>query len=515
MKFEESTLPPVALRRLVFSSVLWQTASALYVYLVRLAALVILARLLSPRDFGLVASATIIIGLGNLFGHLGIGNALLQKASIQEKDVYTAFWLSTLSGLLLSILVFLTAPLFARLLGSTEVIPLIRVLTVTFVLVAVSNVSRAQLQRDLRFGALSILQAASYTAGYLVVGFLMARGGYGHWALVGAHLTEVVVSSVGAFLWAPQRIRCVFDMEAARQMLSFGVMQTLAVLLNYAATQFDRVLVARWLGMTPLGWYTRASYLPTFAASLVDAAVGRVGFAAGSRVQNEEYSFRAGTLQSTTLLLLLLAPAAILCALLAREIVSALLGPKWMPVVPLLQVFSVGIVADSLSRLAYYLLLAKGKVVTLVALQAAYVVCVVACTLAGLPYGAIGVAAGVVTASFVNLFLHLAALSRAITLSLRDMRGVLLPSLAGSAMTALLTVPIVTTLRALQLPGVFTLFGTLFILGWLLVLLRKPILRVLQPIAGEVLGEVGHSARNLAHSLAASWRFSRQGGGTT
>lgn len=461
--------------------VVWQGISIFYVYVARLIALMILARLLVPSDFGVVAAANVIISLGSVFGHLGVGNALVQRVHLEERHLHTGFWLSLLVGAMATAAVWVSAPFFAVALRSDAMTPLLRLLSVSFLMVGFSTVSRSLLQREMRFRTIAILQATSYTVGYLCIGIPMAFSGYGYWSLAAAHLGEVATNSVMTWLAARHRISLRWDLEAVKQLLSFGGMQTVSTILSYAITQTDKVIVSRWLGATSLGLYTRANYLTTFFASIVDSTLGRIGFIVGARVQKDLHSFQEGVLRSTMLLLMLILPVAALCAILAHEVIYLVLGVRWLSAVPLLQVFSVCIVTDSLSRIFYYFILARGMAVGAAAVQAGYLLATVVCVLSTVSYGLVWVSVGVAIASSAGLFLHALVLFRQIDLKGHDLWEAAQFGLLSTIVAALPAMVTAYLLRNWRAHSITVLVASVFSAALFLFLTRGWLIGVLGP----------------------------------
>lgn len=499
-----------SLRRAAAEGVLWQALSTAYVYTVRLVTLIVLARLLSPSDFGVAASASLVMGLGSLLSSLGVGQALLQRSAIEERHLHTAFWISIGLALVFCMITFIGAPVFATMIGVPEVVFPLRVLSLSFVIVSCSTVARAVLLRQMQFGVVARWQAMSYTLGYLLVGVLMGKAGYGYWALIAAYVTEATVVSAGLLWAARHRVRWAFDLVALKELISFGGLQTLGAVLGYIASQVDKLMVARWLGPSSLGYYTRAGYLTTLFSSMVDSTVGRVGFAAGARIQNDERSFREAALNSTGLLMLLLVPVLGLCIVLSREIVDFLLGKGWQPVVPLLQVFAGITILDSPSRFIQSLILAKGKANLVVVAQTTYLITVTVLVYLGLANGVMGVSVGVLVATALNLILHFSLLSRVVKITFWEVGRMLLPVAVCGALVLSASSLIAWILRLWHLPSVAVLLVTLLVLFGLMLRFRKLLFRTLGSQVQQWMWYLVQMLPSRARTVAITWFWGNQ-----
>lgn len=463
---------PISLRRTAIGNILWQVISISYVYLARLIALLLLARLLSPADFGIVALGNVVIGFGNLIGQLGVGNALIQKSNITERHINTAFWIAMSTGAILFGTCLAGAHLIAQWLRSPDITACLKVLSVAFLIVSASVVPRALLQRRLAFKAIAFLQVLSYTAGYLIIGVIMALFGYGYWALVGAYLTEAAINSLATIMICRFPVRLVFDLGCAKELLLFGGLQSLGSMLQYVGSQVDKAVVSYSLGTAGLGIYTRASYLSSLVASIVDTTLGRVGFAVASRVQNNEHVFREGVMRSLKTLSVVLFPTATLTAVLSPEIVITLLGKKWQPAIPLLQIFCVSVIWDSLSRLISYLLLAKDRAQLVAMSLGGYAAFMFVGVTVASRFGLSSIAWASTIALWINSLIQLYFLRKVSHLSIYELSAVFKPAFILAVMMFFMSWLIASLTRAAGLGPLATMSVTavcsLLVVAWLI-----------------------------------------------
>jgi O-antigen/teichoic acid export membrane protein len=392
-----------SIRRKTSVSALWQAAGALYIYAARLVSLVVLARLLSAHDFGLLASASIFMGLASILIQ-AIALALIRCTTLEEPHITSAFWLSITAGVLNAFLLIALAPFLASLLRSGTVAMVIQVMAPSLIVVGISNVSLALLQRQMQFRTIALVQAISYTTGYLCVGIIMAKQGLSYWALVGAHYVEVTVNSTLTIFVARFRIRAAIDWRSTREILQYALFQTLNNIASYVGSQIDKFLVAKWLGVSSLGFYTRASFVANIPTTLLESILSKVVFAAAAQLQGNPSALRRGTLQGITISLLVLVPFALFCSTISSEIISALLGERWLPSAPIFAILIMGTPLDTLSRFLSSVLLATGNPARVLRISFKYLVTTAVCTAIGLNFGVTGVALGVLMSfCFVTL----------------------------------------------------------------------------------------------------------------
>jgi PST family polysaccharide transporter len=249
--------------------------------------LAVLARLLGPRDFGVVSAALLVINFCLIFSQGLVGPALVQHPAPGAAHVRTAFTLSLAGGVVLLMLLWLLAPPLARVLGTPELVPVLRALAWVQPVQALGVVSDAELRRGLRFRVLAAIRVLSYAAGYGLVGVGVAAAGGGLWALVTAYAVQASVTTVLVLRRVPLRSPWGVDARAARELLGFGGGFSLARIGNYAAVNGDNFVAVKWLGVQALGLYERAYQLMAMPATLVGQVLDDVLFPAMAQIQFE------------------------------------------------------------------------------------------------------------------------------------------------------------------------------------------------------------------------------------
>ncbi len=227
----------------------------------RIAILAVLARLLTPADYGAVEAAMTSIVFFTIFSQLGVGPAVVQSSGLTDTHIRVAGTLSVLMGLAVAGIVCLCADPISHFFHRDDLQPLLRVLSIIFVMQGVFTVSEAQLQRDMNFRTLSLIDLCSYAFGYGAVGIVAALNGYGVWSLVAAQVGQSAVKAI-MLLWVkPHAMRPSLRLREARDLVGFGAGFTIASLANQLATNGDNLVVGRVLGTTALGSYGRAYQL--------------------------------------------------------------------------------------------------------------------------------------------------------------------------------------------------------------------------------------------------------------
>jgi len=359
----------------------------------QLGSTVILARLLTPSDYGLQGMVYTLTGFFSLFKDAGLSVATVQKDTLTHEQASTLFWINTGVGAFLALLVAASGRFLAIFYKEPRLLWVTVASASVFLLHGIAIQHRALLTRAMRFTAITGIDVSSAVVG-TGVGIYMAARGYGYWSLVGLSISSSIVSTVTYFFvmpWMPGRpVRG----SGIRSMLRFGSTVTLNSFVVYLGYNTEKILLGRFWGAEPLGIYGRAYALANLPVQQFIGAVGAVAFPLLSRVQNDGERLRRTFLKCHALVVSLMIPAVIVCSLFAHEIISALLGPKWNGVAPVARLLTPAVLAFALINPLSWLLRAMGLVRRSLNIALLIAPVVVLGVLAGLSHGPTGVAMG-------------------------------------------------------------------------------------------------------------------------
>lgn len=359
----------------------------------RIVSLMILARLLQPRDFGLVGMVTAFTGVLDLFRDFGLSAAAIQRKDISEAQFSTLFWINLSVGALLCVLAFILAPAVASFYREPRLITVTGVLGFGFLFNAAGVQHSAILQREMRFTALAVINIVSLVLG-IAIAIAGAMAGYGYWALVAMTLTLPFTATIGFWIaarWVPGLPR---RHVGIRSMMHFGGTLTLNGLLAYCAYNLDKVLLGRFWGADALGIYGRAYQLVNIPTSNLNSAAGEVAFSALSRIQDDPPRFRNYFLKGYSLVLAITIPITIACMIFAGDIVRVILGPKWAGATPILRLLAPTILVFSIINPVGWLMTSLGMVTRSLKLAVVFAPLITIGYILGVPHGPVGVAIG-------------------------------------------------------------------------------------------------------------------------
>jgi O-antigen/teichoic acid export membrane protein len=459
----------------------------------KVAVLVVLTRLLSPADFGLVAAALVVIGFSLNFSQLGLGPAVVQRPVLEPRHISTAFYASTGLGLLVGAVIWLAAPLIAQFFRMGQLAPVVRWLALVFPIVGVAVVPDSLLTRELRFRLLANRDVLAYAVGYGVVGVALAFLGWGVWALVAAQLAQNVVRTAILLRAAPPLLSAPPSWASFRELMEYGVGQSAARVGVILGNQADNLVVGRWMGAVPLGFYSRAFQLMSVPTALLGDVLDRVLFPTMARVQDDPRRLTSAYLRGMASVVLLTLPAGVVVAVLAPELVTVAFGSQWQAMVAPFQVLALGMMFRISCRMSDSLSRATGKVYRRAWRQGLYAGFVFLGAWLGHHWGVTGVALGVLCAFFIN-YLMMAHLSLSLVhISWAQFAQVQLPALRLTMLVGGVTLAIMALTRHLgfqPLAGLLT--GSFAALGSAILAAR------LAPTLA--LGQHGIRMRDLLHS---------------
>ena len=459
-------------------------------FALRMGSLMILARLLSPVDFGLVGMVTAVTGVLSLFREFGLSTASVQRAEINEGQISTLFWINLVVGGVLGALALAIAPLVAAFYHEPRLFSVTIVLAAGFVFNGAGVQHSAQLQRQLRFTTIAGIEIASLLTSS-VISIAMALRGYGYWALVAWSVTLPVASTIFMWLktgWFPGRPRLGTGM---RSMMGFGTIVTLNYLVVHVAYNLDKVLLGRFFGAEITGIYGRAYQLVTLPTDNLNSAVGSVAFPVMSRIQDQPGRLRSYFLKAYSLVLAVTIPITLVAGLFARDLVAVVFGPQWGDTVPVFRLLVPTILIFALINPTGWLLVSLGMVGRSLKIAFAIAPLVIAGYVIGLPWGPQGVALGFSGAMTLWLVPHLIWCFHGTPISYRDVWHVvsrpLLSGLVGVVAAYVATLPLAASFPAL---GRLFLGSTVLFLvyGWMLlfVMAQKPLyLDLLRNLKGQ------------------------------
>lgn len=326
----------------------------------QLVSTVVLARLLAPEEFGLVAMVTAIVGVADLVREFGLSGAIVRLREIDDGMWATLYRFSFALGLVTMAATAAAAPLIAVLYGDERLVPLTLALAPIVLLNSVAMPLQAKLQRELRFAAISASDVLSMAVG-VAAATIAAALGAGVWALVLLTGTAALYRVIAMLAVVRPRLRGARPMREIAPVLTTGGSIFGVQLLNYAARNLDNVFIGRALGAAALGTYTRAYALLMLPISQLNGPLARVGLPVLSRLQDDAEGYRRYLRTAMLALSYALIPTFAVAAAVAGPLVEVLLGSQWTGAAPIFALLAIAGVAQGLGNVSGWLYVSLGR----------------------------------------------------------------------------------------------------------------------------------------------------------
>ena len=352
---------------------------------------IVLARLLTPADFGLVAMVTAVTGFGQAFADLGLSEATIQSPEINNAQVSTLFWVNVAIGLVLTLLTIGLAPVLAHFYRQPRIEEIAFLLSVTFVICGLRVQHDALLRRQMRFSALAARDVISSLIA-AVVAIVLAWKGAGYWALVAIPLTSNVIQMLLSWFmvqWIPGLPKRDGKVGA---LITFGGNVAASYFVMNVNRSLDNVLVGWYWGAAPLGLYSRAYNLLMLPVRQLSAPAGSVAVPAFSRLQDDPDRFARYFLRTINLIVWMIAPILGFLFVAATPVIALLLGNQWRGAAPVFQILAISAFGQLMLEAVIWIFVSRGESKQLLGLLLKISPCIVVGFVIGLPFGIKGVA---------------------------------------------------------------------------------------------------------------------------
>jgi len=392
----------------------------------------VMARLLEPAVFGLFAMAGLVLRFGQYFSQMGIGQALIQTIELKEEDIRAGFTLAFILGTFFTVITFFIAPLGILLFNNIEVIIIIRVMGLSFLLNGLSTISLSLMKREFKFKQIAIIEIITYVVGYGIIGLGMAYYRFGVWSLVGASLSQALIYTVISYIVERHSISFCFNTVKLKKIMTFGGKVAFIGFWEFIGNGIDVLMIGHFLGPFTLGIYNRSCALVNLPIQYVSSTFAKVFYSAFARVQNDNSRMKTAYLSSLTVVSLIIIPVSMGIIPAAKEIITTMLGTKWLEGVVVLQVLAVSVPFNVMIILPSIVCETRNKLNYQFAIQIIFVI-----SMAGLigftfKYGLTAIALSVATANFIRFIIFQALMVKHKIAQGKEIMKALLPGVVIS-----------------------------------------------------------------------------------
>lgn len=410
----------------IFSGTRWAAASQAGKQAIQFLVSVVLARLLAPEDFGLMAMALVVINFVDIFRDLGTTASIIQHKEMSSELLSSLFFLNLFFGLLMGGGIALGAPVVAWLCGNADLAPILRVLGLTLVISSFGLVKKALLQRNMAFDSLARVEllTAVINGGVAVV---LAWLGWRVWALVAGTLVSSIASTFLLWMSVSWRMHWRFHWANVKTIFQFSLNLTGSQIFNYFVFNADQIIIGRFLGAAALGLYALAQRLLMTPVLFITQVLTKVLFPAFSRIQDDDAQIRQRYLRACGGIAMVSFPLMAVMCILARPLILAVFSAKWSGAIPVIVILAPIGLFQSIATTVGVIYLVKGRTDWLLWWQILSGGLITASFFGGLPWGVVGVAAGYAISLFALAYPAFAIPFRLIGLKFVDLLSTLRP----------------------------------------------------------------------------------------
>lgn len=328
------------LKQNVFSNVIWRFAERTGAQLVGFIVSIVLARILSPSDYGIVALVSVFTTIMQVFVDSGLGNALIQKKDADDVDFSTVFYTNIAFCLVLYLIIFISAPLIAKLYNNEDLIAVTRVLGLTIVISGVKNVQQAYVSRKMIFKKFFFATLVG-TIGAGVLGITLAINGAGVWALVAQQIFNLTVDTIILWITVKWRPKKFFSFTRLKELFSYGWKLLVSSIIDTVYNNVRQLIIGKFYSSSDLAYYNKAKQFPELIVNNVNTSIDSVLLPTMSREQENKEKVRTMTRRAIKTSIYIMAPLMMGLAFTANNVIKILLTDKWSASVPYSIVFAI------------------------------------------------------------------------------------------------------------------------------------------------------------------------------
>ena len=407
------------IKRKTFFGGLWKFMERILAQLITFVVSLVLARILSPKEYGVIAVVTIMINIMNVFVTSGYGAALIQKKDSDDRDFNTIFTFSGGLAILLYAVLFFAAPHISALYNDGSLTLLIRIMGLRLPLAAFNSIQQAYVAKKMEYGKFFwATLGGTITSG--VVGIAMALQGCGVWALVGQYFTNTLMGSIILYFTFSWRYKPYYSWKLAKPMIRFGSGVLLTSLVDAIYQELRAIVIGIKYNTEALAYYNRGEQFPKLIALNVATAIDGTLLPTFCVFQDDLEKMRRGLFRSVQISTLVVTPLMFGMAAVADPMIRLLITEKWLFAVPYVQIFCIMYALNPLLSASNQVIKAMGSGGLLLGIEIAKKVVFVLLLLMAIPFGPIAIAVSSVIATAIACVINAVAVKKVIAFSLRE-----------------------------------------------------------------------------------------------
>lgn len=432
----------------------------------------VLARILSPEEYGLIGIIMIFIALFNSIVDSGFSSALIRKNDVTDTDYNTVFFTNMVVSIILFLLMFFAAPLIADFFNQPQLLMLSRVMAVVIIINAFAIIQKTILIKKVDFKTQTkISLIASISSG--VIGIGMALAGYGVWSLVGQQISRQLINAFFLWIWSSWYPKLVFSLQSFKELFGFGWKLMVSSLIDTVWKEIYQVVIGKCYSAETLGQYTRAKQFDSIFSSNLTSVVQRVSYPVLSKIQDDKERLKLAYKRIIKTTMFVSFCCMLGLAAIAEPMIVTLIGEQWLPAVPFLQIISFSLMLYPLHALNLNMLQVQGRSDLFLKLEILKKTIALGPLLAGIFWNIYSMLIGSVITGFISYYLNAFYSGRFLNYSIWEQIKDILPSFGVALFMALAIYPI----SFIDLPSV-SLMIIQILAGFTIVILLSKIFKL-------------------------------------
>ena len=454
------------------SGLKWSGFSQFSIQIINLILNIILARLLSPYEFGIIAMITVFVSFMDLFKDFGFGSVLISQKNVDDLDYSTVFWVNVMTGVILAFLLYISRTLVSSFYNEPILEKLISVISLIFVVQAFNFIQVIKIKKKLEYRKLSIAGILSTVFSGLI-GIIFAITGFGVWSLIFKSLTFTVIYLILIWILSSWRPSFKFSIARFKFYLKSGLALISTKVVNYFSKNIDSALIGKFLGASPLGIYNRAFSIMSYPVHQITGVLSSVLFPSLSIIQNDIKRVKEIFVKATQITSFIIFLILGLLFINAREFVLLLLGERWEELIPILKILIFPAALQSICLLTENIFRSQNKYVLEFKLNTINTFFTIIAIVIGLQFGIIGVSKAILFSTILTTIITLSITAKVLGDNLFNILKYIFSSLIGFILlivfgyftktTEILEYSLLTRLFFQSIIGLFLYIGFIYL----------------------------------------------------
>lgn len=395
----------MSLKKKALSGVFWASLEHFGIQIVTFSVSIVLARVLLPEEFGLIAMLGIFIGLGSVLINSGLSYSLIRTENPDEEDFSTVFFFNLTGSIFIYLCIYLLAPLISDFYNQDILTPIIRVYSITFFINAFSTVQTTRLTKYMDFKTQSRITIPALIVGSFC-GILMAYSGFGVWSLVWSSISQSLAAVIFLWFWTKWKPLWVFNIKKFKYHFNYGIKLMFSGIIEVIFTNSYSIIIGKFFPPAQVGFYNRADSLQMFPVRSIGTVITKVSFPLFSSIQNDDLRLKIIYKKIMKLVIFIVAPTLVFMSVLGEPLFRFLFTEKWLPAVPYFQILCANGILYPLHSYNLQILNVKGRSDLFLKLEILKKIMAAIVIFISFSYGIYGLLYGSVILSILSFFIN-------------------------------------------------------------------------------------------------------------